>query len=186
MYMHACSLPASSSSPYSAAASISPSVDTAAEMHEATRRVLGVLLRHLDGFDSAGKRTVVIGATNRKQVGALGALSWQGAHACLLAAQTNRPVVGTHCTASSSGVAVCGSQNPALLLHSVSSLSLFQTMRLMQDLDPALISRFSTSVNFGLPSEACRCACASTAAALQHVFCGPLLAQDHGNLQLTC
>jgi hypothetical protein len=35
-------------------------------MHEATRRVLGVLLRHLDGFDSS-KRTVVIGATNRKQ-----------------------------------------------------------------------------------------------------------------------
>ena len=39
------------------------------EMHEATRRVLGVLLRHLDGFDSTNKRTVVIGATNRKQVG---------------------------------------------------------------------------------------------------------------------
>lgn len=37
-------------------------------MHEATRRVLGVLLRHLDGFDSTNKRTVVIGATNRKQV----------------------------------------------------------------------------------------------------------------------
>ncbi|PRW59773.1 cell division cycle 48-like protein [Chlorella sorokiniana] len=61
------------------------------EMHEATRRVLGVLLRHLDGFDSTNKRTVVIGATNRKQ-----------------------------------------------------------------DLDPALISRFSTSVNFGLPNESCR------------------------------
>jgi ATP-dependent 26S proteasome regulatory subunit len=40
-------------------------------MHEATRRVLGVLLRHLDGFDSTNKRTVVIGATNRKQVGRL-------------------------------------------------------------------------------------------------------------------
>lgn len=40
----------------------------ATEMHEATRRVLGVLLRHLDGFDSTNKRTVVIGATNRKQV----------------------------------------------------------------------------------------------------------------------
>ena len=40
-----------------------------AEMHEATRRVLGVLLRHLDGFDSTNKRTVVIGATNRKQAG---------------------------------------------------------------------------------------------------------------------
>jgi SpoVK/Ycf46/Vps4 family AAA+-type ATPase len=61
------------------------------EMHEATRRVLGVLLRHLDGFDSTNKRTVVIGATNRKQ-----------------------------------------------------------------DLDPALISRFSTSANFGLPNESCR------------------------------
>lgn len=39
-------------------------------MHEATRRVLGVLLRHLDGFDSTRKRTIVIGATNRKQVSA--------------------------------------------------------------------------------------------------------------------
>jgi len=37
-----------------------------ADMHEATRRVLGVLLRQLDGFDSS-KRSVVIAATNRKQ-----------------------------------------------------------------------------------------------------------------------
>jgi len=35
------------------------------EMHEATRRILGVLLRQLDGFE--GKRSIVIGATNRKQ-----------------------------------------------------------------------------------------------------------------------
>jgi len=34
------------------------------DMHEATRRTLGVLLRHLDGFDLS-KKTVVIGATNR-------------------------------------------------------------------------------------------------------------------------
>ena len=33
-------------------------------MHEATRRLLGVLLRHVDGF-IADKRSVVIGATNR-------------------------------------------------------------------------------------------------------------------------
>ncbi|RMZ56412.1 hypothetical protein APUTEX25_004635, partial [Auxenochlorella protothecoides] len=56
-------------------------------MHEATRRTLGVLLRHMDGFD-ANKRTVVIAATNRKS-----------------------------------------------------------------DLDPALLSRFTTSVYFGLPTE---------------------------------
>ena len=36
------------------------------EMHEATRRLLGVLLRHLDGFET-NKRSVVIAATNRKQ-----------------------------------------------------------------------------------------------------------------------
>jgi SpoVK/Ycf46/Vps4 family AAA+-type ATPase len=36
------------------------------EMHEATRRVLGVLLRHMDGFDTS-KRSVVVGATNRPQ-----------------------------------------------------------------------------------------------------------------------
>ena len=60
------------------------------EMHEATRRLLGVLLRHMDGFD-ASKRSVVVGATNRPQ-----------------------------------------------------------------DLDPALISRFSATVEFGLPDELCR------------------------------
>ena len=36
------------------------------EMHEATRRLLGVLLRHLDGFET-NKRSVVIAATNRKE-----------------------------------------------------------------------------------------------------------------------
>ena len=35
-------------------------------MHEATRRLLGVLLRQLDGFD-ADKRSVVVGATNRME-----------------------------------------------------------------------------------------------------------------------
>ena len=57
------------------------------EMHEATRRLLGVLLRHMDGFDSK-KRSVVVGATNRPM-----------------------------------------------------------------DLDPALSSRFSATVEFGLPRE---------------------------------
>lgn len=37
-----------------------------AEMHEATRRTLSVLLRQLDGFD-ARRKSVVIAATNRKQ-----------------------------------------------------------------------------------------------------------------------
>jgi SpoVK/Ycf46/Vps4 family AAA+-type ATPase len=36
------------------------------DMHEATRRVLGVLLRHLDGFEGR-KGSIVVGATNRKQ-----------------------------------------------------------------------------------------------------------------------
>ena len=35
-------------------------------MHEATRRLLGVLLRHLDGFET-NKRSVVVAATNRKE-----------------------------------------------------------------------------------------------------------------------
>ena len=34
-------------------------------MHEASRRILSVLLREIEGFDDS-KRTVVIGATNRK------------------------------------------------------------------------------------------------------------------------
>ncbi|KAM3749225.1 hypothetical protein ACB098_05G167100 [Castanea mollissima] len=36
------------------------------EMHEATRRILSVLLRQIDGFEQ-DKKVVVIGATNRKQ-----------------------------------------------------------------------------------------------------------------------
>jgi len=35
-------------------------------MHEATRRILSVLLRKIEGFEQGGK-TIVIGATNRKQ-----------------------------------------------------------------------------------------------------------------------
>lgn len=35
-------------------------------MHECTRRMLGILLRHLDGFE-ASKRTIFVGATNRKE-----------------------------------------------------------------------------------------------------------------------
>ncbi len=60
------------------------------DMHEATRRMLGVLLRFLDGFDQ-NKRAVVVGATN----------------------------------------------TPG-------------------DLDPALRSRFSANIEFGLPNEQCR------------------------------
>lgn len=62
------------------------------DMHEATRRTLGVLLRHLDGFDIS-KKTVVIGATNRPD-----------------------------------------------------------------DLDSALRSRFSATIQFGLPTNECRMA----------------------------
>jgi ATP-dependent 26S proteasome regulatory subunit len=36
------------------------------EMHEATRRMLSVFLRHLDGFDSSDD-TIVICATNRRK-----------------------------------------------------------------------------------------------------------------------
>ena len=36
-------------------------------MNEATRRLLGVLLRQMDGFASANNRSVVVGATNRRQ-----------------------------------------------------------------------------------------------------------------------
>lgn len=36
------------------------------EMHEASRRILSVLLSRIEGFSSAQKQTLVIGATNRK------------------------------------------------------------------------------------------------------------------------
>lgn len=35
-------------------------------MHEVSRRLLSVLLREMEGFDAETKKTVVIGATNRK------------------------------------------------------------------------------------------------------------------------
>ncbi|KAJ7552712.1 hypothetical protein O6H91_06G066400 [Diphasiastrum complanatum] len=60
------------------------------EMHEATRRILSVLLRQMDGFEQ-DKRIIVIAATNRKQ-----------------------------------------------------------------DLDPALLSRFDSSITFGLPDQCTR------------------------------
>lgn len=47
-------------------AAIVSGVCRGSEMHEATRRLLGVLLRHLDGFET-NKRSVVIAATNRKE-----------------------------------------------------------------------------------------------------------------------
>jgi len=59
-------------------------------MHEATRKLLGVLLREMDGFD-ASKKSIIIGATNRSD-----------------------------------------------------------------DLDPALLSRFDTTIAFPLPDEQCR------------------------------
>lgn len=121
-----------------------PRVNTlpVAEMHEATRRVLGVLLRHLDGFDSTKKRTVVIGATNRKQVGRAGATS--GTSAC--AAASCQAGAGTF------GWKAC----PRRRLSAICGTKPFPALSGAQDLDPALISRFSTSVNFGLPSESSR------------------------------
>ncbi|GAB2301047.1 hypothetical protein Dimus_035083 [Dionaea muscipula] len=41
-------------------------IDRGSEMHEATRRLLSVLLRQIDGFEQ-DKKVVVIAATNRKQ-----------------------------------------------------------------------------------------------------------------------
>ena len=36
-------------------------------IHEATRRVLSVLLRKIDGLESSAENTILIGSTNRKQ-----------------------------------------------------------------------------------------------------------------------
>jgi len=38
-----------------------------ADSHEASRRLLSVLLREVDGFETSERRSIVIGATNRKQ-----------------------------------------------------------------------------------------------------------------------
>lgn len=44
----------------------SPPVLQTGNLHEASRRLMSVLLREMEGFDAETKRTVVIGATNRK------------------------------------------------------------------------------------------------------------------------
>ena len=122
-------------------------------MHEATRRVLGVLLRHLDGFDSTNKRTVVIGATNRKQVGGMIRTCCVAPSAA--AVRTTPPVLADFTTACAcSSLPVLADFTPACLPALPRPPP---RLPARQDLDPALISRFSTSVNFGLPSEPCRC-----------------------------
>mmetsp|Transcript_2171 Transcript_2171/g.3611 ORF Transcript_2171/g.3611 Transcript_2171/m.3611 type:complete len:558 (+) Transcript_2171:274-1947(+) len=47
--------------------SLATSRDSGGSMHEATRRLLSVLLRSLDGFQENSQRSVIIAATNRKQ-----------------------------------------------------------------------------------------------------------------------
>ncbi len=48
------------------ASRLKASARCSSEMHEATRRLLGVLLRQLDGFGPQS-RSIVVGATNRRQ-----------------------------------------------------------------------------------------------------------------------
>ena len=99
------------------------------DMHEATRRLLGVLLRHLDGFD-AGKKT-------SERCGA--AAGAPGLHRRRDTCPHTRPPPPPPPAAPCAAV-VIGATNRK------------------QDLDPALVSRFSASIAFGLPDPACRLA----------------------------
>jgi SpoVK/Ycf46/Vps4 family AAA+-type ATPase len=92
------------------------------DMHEATRRMLGVLLRYLDGFDQ-NKRAVVVGATN---------------------------VPGDLVGIDTDLYAPTDSQTLRL------SDSLTRAALVQRSQDPALRSRFSANIEFGLPDEQCR------------------------------
>ena len=92
-------------------------------MHEATRRILGVLLRHLDGFDSGG-----VDASDGPDGSGSG---------------------GSNSSSSGDSSGVSSGRRQRVVVIGATNRR--------QDLDPALLSRFTASVHFGLPSEACRC-----------------------------
>ena len=111
------------------------------EMHEATRRTLGVLLRQLDGFAQVSKLQEHLAA----QVPA-----WPKERCCLpslmpeLSWAVKQPssqlVQACNCCAQGSRTVVLAATNRK------------------QDLDPALLSRFDASIAFELPTASTRCA----------------------------
>ena len=133
-------------------------------MHEATRRLLGVLLRQLDGFGPQSK-SIVVGATNRRQDLDPALLSrFDAAVTFGLPSEPNRCALAHHAYACTwhisrslacAGVVTCmleAHANPALINS-------------RKDLDPALLSSLDAAVTFGLPSAADRCTLACRASA---------------------
>ena len=119
------------------------------EMHEATRRLLGVLLRQLDGFGPQSK-SIVVGATNRRQDLDPALLSrFDAAVTFGLPSEPNRCVSAHHayaCTACA-----------VLVTRMCKALANFAPINRQPDPKPALLSRFDAAVTFGLPSEPNRC-----------------------------
>lgn len=120
-------------------------------MHEATRRLLGVLLQHLDGFDHKKKT---------------GGSAFCGAHAvliqccccCCLCRRRRRCCHCCRCcvvlSLVAAGRAFTWQLSPACM-HNHLTVFIGATNR-KADLDPALRSRFAASVTFGLPNEEAR------------------------------
>eukprot|EP00775_Hariotina_reticulata_P002482 gene2482-2786_t len=105
-----------------------------ADMHEASRRVLGVLLREIDGFENSS----IAPAGGSQAACAVGKGS--GALAAAAGGGGGGGGGGTCSSSSRQGSVLIGATNRR------------------QDLDAALLSRFDLSVHFGLPDEACRTA----------------------------
>jgi hypothetical protein len=103
------------------------------DMHEVTRRLLSVLLREIDGF--AARRSVVIGATNRK-----GDLD---------------PALLSRCARATAHVRRRRCCLPLLLLHGIPAHSADPPPPRRRRL-PRFTQRFSMSITFPLPDAACR------------------------------
>ena len=114
-------------------------------MHEATRRLLGVLLQHLDGFD------------HKKKTGGCTACWWVY---CLLVgvlpAEAALPC-RTCCSRNINPeqVSSCCVAFSCLISPPACAVFIGATNR-KADLDPALRSRFAASVKFDLPGEEAR------------------------------
>ena len=126
-------------------------------MHEATRRLLGVLLRQLDGFGPQSK-SIVVGATNRRQDLDPALLSrFDAAVTFGLPSEPNRCASAhqahTMCTWHISR-SLAFAEVVTCMLKALAETAL---LNCQPDLDPVLRSRFNAAVTFGLPSEPNRC-----------------------------
>lgn len=124
-------------------------------MHEATRRLLGVLLQHLDGFDH-----------KKKTGGCRGVLPAGGRTACwrayclrvgvLPAGSAPRCRACCSLNLNQSAILPCCLQRLLPTSPPPARAVFIGATNRKADLDPALRSRFAASVKFDLPGEEAR------------------------------